>query len=102
MPKATCQNCDRTVLVVNVGGEQVMTDPELIMVVPARQRTVGAHEDGTGGITMSTRSTWARRIHADLCESYKSADERAKIQREQREYNRTHGRGKAPRRNHGL
>jgi hypothetical protein len=102
MPKATCQNCDRTVLVVNVGGEQVMTDPELIMVVAARERRVGPSDDGTGGMAMATRTTWARRIHGDLCETYKSAAAREKIQREQRDYNRRNGRPKAPRRNHGL
>lgn len=102
MPKATCQNCDRTVLVVNVGGQELTTDPELIMVVPARERPQSQRESGGGSIRMSTSATWARRIHADLCETYKQAAVREKIQREQREYNRRNGRGKAPRRNHGL
>lgn len=103
MAKTTCRNCERTVLMVRIAGEMVMTDPELISVVPATQKSAGDRADGTGGIRMSTATTWARRVHADLCESYKSQAARDKIAAEQREYNRRNGRAAAPlKRNHGL
>ncbi len=103
MAKATCQNCERTVLLVRISGELVMTDPELISVVTAKRRPAADRSDGSGGIQMATVTTWARRVHSDLCETYKNAAEREKIAAEQRAYNRKHGRtASPPKRNHGL
>jgi hypothetical protein len=52
---------------VDVGGELVATDPELIAVVPFERRGAGA-----GSIT-------ARRVHAERCDSYREEGRRLKI-----------------------
>lgn len=97
MAKTTCQNCDRTVVLVDIGDRQVMLDTEIISVVPAiTART------GSGGIRMSTRTTAARRLHAELCDAYRAQAQRAKIAIEQRAYNRKNGRPPAARKVRGL
>jgi hypothetical protein len=99
MPKNTCQSCNRTVMLVEIGGEMVATDPELINVVPATH----VQGDGSGGIRMSTRTTPARRIHAERCEDYQNQTRRDRIAADLRAYNDKNGRPpRAPRKNHGL
>lgn len=105
MAKNTCNNCQRTVVLVRIDGNLVATDPELIMVVPARQKipSSAAMERGTRempGIEMVPRQTFARRLHAEQCQSYQDAARRERIAAEQREYNRQHGH--TPRKNRGL
>lgn len=100
MAKTTCQNCDRTVVLVDIGDRQVMLDTEIISVVPAI-----ASCSGSGGVRMSTRTTPARRLHAELCDAYQAQAQRVKIAAEQRAYNRKNGRGTpvpAGRKNRGL
>lgn len=90
MAKTTCHNCERTVVVVGVGDRMVMLDTELISVIP-----VVRHRTSSGGPVMSTNPTtvYARRLHAELCDTYREQAQRAKLQAEQRAYNRKHGRG---------
>lgn len=102
MAKTTCQDCNRTVVLVDIGEQRLMVDPELIRVVPASQRPAALRSDGTGGIAMAHTSTWARRLHGELCLTYQAQAARDKIAREQRAYNRKNGRPAAPKRNHGL
>lgn len=99
MAKETCQDCKRTVLMVPVGGELVAADPEIINVIPA----VHVQGDGSGGVRMSARTTLARRLHAERCESYREADRKAALAAEMRAYNEKHGHPpRKPRRNQGL
>lgn len=102
MAKTTCQDCNRTVVIVGSGDRQLMVDPELIAVVTATHRAASARSDGSGGIAMSTCTTWARRVHGELCGTYQAQAAKEKIAREQRAYNRKNGRPSRPRRNQGL
>lgn len=103
MAKNTCRDCNRNVVMVRIGGNLVATDPELIMVVPARERTPSPRAEQSG-IVMASRQTFARRVHAERCADYKEQDRRDRLSAEMREYNRKHGgAGKASRnRNRGL
>lgn len=92
MARTTCQNCDRTVVLVDLGERQVMLDPEIITVVPAKHRQASARSDGSGSVSMSGASTFARRLHSEMCEAYQAQAQRARIAAEQRAYNRKHGR----------
>ena len=97
MSKSTCQSCERTVIMVPIDGELVAHDPEVIRVTPARQ----VRGDSGGGIRMGTKTTPARRLHGDLCDTYQEQARRDRIASDQRAFNKKHGR-LAPRRNHGL
>lgn len=99
MAKNTCRDCNRTIVLVRVGGELVATDPELINVVPAR------HVMGPSGgsVRMAESTTPARRLHAEKCQEYADSARRARLADEMREYNKQNGRPPAvPRRNRGL
>lgn len=69
--KSTCRRCNRTVIVVEVDGQKVEADPELLNVVPI---------DGAPAFVM------ARRAHADLCDTYQREAEKAKLREEQRKW----------------
>lgn len=74
--KSTCRKCNRTVVVLEIEGRKVETDPELINVVPL---------DGEPTFVM------ARRAHADLCERYQETARKERILAEQRAYNLKNG-----------
>lgn len=99
MPKSTCNRCNRNILLVRVGGDLVATDPELMSVIPATDRQPSPRSEQSR-IEMAHRQTFARRLHAERCDSYQEQDRRDRILAEQREYNRKNGR--SPRRNQGL
>jgi len=71
--KNTCRKCGRTVVVQEIDGAKVETDPELINVVPMKGPPV---------------FVLARRAHADLCQRYQIENEkraaRDKLRAEQR------------------
>lgn len=77
--KETCRRCSRTVHIVMVAGKLVAVDPEVIAVIPSGQcgETVAVKAPVTG-----------RRIHAELCEGYRQAEERERNRRELAAYNR--------------
>lgn len=56
--KATCQKCNRTVVIVTIAGAKTPTDPELISVVP---------------FEAPATSILARQLHAERCVQYQSA-----------------------------
>lgn len=60
--KQICRECNHTVYLVLVEGKRLITDPDLILVVPL------------GG----TVALQARRIHSEQCLRYKSEAERLK------------------------
>lgn len=98
MSKATCQACNRTVLLVTVGGEQVATDPELINVVRATQRS----GSGSGPrLRMAGSTELARRVHAERCTDYQEQARRALLQAEMRKFT-SNERSKTNRKNRGL
>ncbi len=70
--KSTCRKCNRTVIVLEVDGAKVETDPELINVIPL---------EGAPAFAM------ARRAHADLCERYQQDAARAKLREDLRKFN---------------
>lgn len=75
--KTLCGECSKPVQMIRVGGEMLAVDPEIMAVVATGQS--GARITG-------------RRVHADLCGTYKIAKERAaaaaKIKQELAAYNR--------------
>ena len=102
MPKTTCRDCNRTVVMVQLGENLVATEPELITVVTAREKPPSPSMS-LPRIEMATRQTFARRLHAELCAEHKERGRRDRLAAEQREYNRTNGTpARPPRRNHGL
>lgn len=96
MAKTTCQNCKRTVLMVDVGGELVATDPEVKQVITATHRP--GNEGGS--IRMANRITPARELHASRCEDYQNQERKQRLVEEMREFTRKQQR--SPKRNHGL
>jgi hypothetical protein len=62
--KATCRNCNRTVILAEIDGRKVDMDPELINVVPFNGKAI---------------AMLARRVHADMCQRYQIEAERAKL-----------------------
>lgn len=75
--KSTCGNCSRTVHMVTVGDDLVAVDPEVIRIV-----RVGTH----GGTMTGQLPINARRLHAELCETYQRDDRRAKTRLEIAEF----------------
>lgn len=69
--KSTCRKCNRTVIVLEIQGRKVETDPELINVVPL---------DGDPAFVM------ARRAHADLCERYQLDNQKQRLTEEKKRY----------------
>jgi hypothetical protein len=65
--KSTCRKCNRTVYVVQIAGELVTTDPELIAVV--------AFEG------VPTQQLLARRVHSEMCLRYVVEADRIKARR---------------------
>lgn len=61
--RATCQTCERTVHIAVIDGVRVALDAEVITIVPYAGDPVKVH---------------ARRVHAELCLSYKSENEKKK------------------------
>jgi hypothetical protein len=59
--RATCQTCGRTVHIVSIDGIRTALDAEVITIVPHAGEPMKIH---------------ARRVHAELCMSYKSERER--------------------------
>ncbi|SRR6266568_668912 len=101
MTKNTCRDCNRTVMLVAVGGESLAVDPELIAVVPARRTS----HDGGGQphIRMASSQTFARRIHAEQCQGYQEAAKKKRVQDEMRAFTKQQERaGRSARRNRGL
>lgn len=74
--KSTCRKCNRTVIVLEVDGRKVETDPELINVIPI---------DGDPAFAM------ARRAHADLCDRYQQEAAKARLREEARRFGRRRG-----------
>lgn len=73
--KTTCTTCKNTIYVVEINGQRVITDSELIAVVPdrgGRERTLIA----------------ARRLHAETCDRRRRDYEKAKLRAEQRAWER--------------
>ncbi len=62
--KTVCRKCTRTVHIVEIDGQRLELDPELVGVVEFEART--------------PKRILARRVHADLCLSYQSAAARLK------------------------
>lgn len=89
MAKTTCRDCNRTVVMVRVGGDLVATDPELITVVAARERSPAGRD--MPGIVMASRQTWARRVHAERCTEYREQARRERIAQEMREFSARNG-----------
>lgn len=89
--KQTCRACKRTVVMVEIAGDLIATESEVIQVVPAR-RTQGPE---SGGVRMAQSTTPARRLHAELCDRYVEDARRAKSLAELRAFNKRN-------RNHGL
>src|SRR5882762_2870700 len=98
MAKSTCQECHRTILMANIGGQLVATDTELISVVRVRQRT----GDGSDlpRLEMASKTDFARRVHAERCEDYQNQARRERLSAEMRAY--TANQKRSPRRNKGL
>jgi hypothetical protein len=65
--KSTCRRCNRTVIVIEIAGAKVETDPELINVIPL---------EGAPAFRL------ARRAHADLCPRYQIEAEKLKLRAE--------------------
>lgn len=63
--KATCPKCRRTVVVVEIDGAKIATDPELMTVVPFEVKP--------------SVKILARRSHDENCERYRVEEERRKI-----------------------
>lgn len=99
MPKTTCRDCNRNVLLVRVGGELVATDPELMSVVPAQNKMYQGSDSGSR-VVMGTKATYARRLHSERCSEYVEAARRDRIAADLRAFNKKNG--IAPRKNHGL
>lgn len=104
MAKTTCQKCDRNVLLVRVGGELIMTDPELIRVVPAKEVLDGGYGgDKIPRIRMAQSDTYARRLHAELCDSYREQSRKNRLAAEMRAFTARQDRaGRSARKNRGL
>lgn len=100
MAKATCQACNRTVLLVTIGGEQVATDPELISVIGATQRL----DSGDGGprLRMATATALARRVHAERCEDYQNQARRERLSAEMKQFTANQQASKNNKKNRGL
>jgi hypothetical protein len=98
MAKSTCQACSRTVLMINIGGQNIATDPELISVVRVTQR-MGDGND-VPRLEMASKTDFARRLHAERCEDYQNQARRERLAAEMRQY--TANQKRAPRRNKGL
>jgi len=70
--KSTCRDCQHTIQLVEVEGRRVVLDAEMLSVVP-----VGTSEP-----------VMARRVHAELCSTYKEQDAKRRLRDEMRDYNR--------------
>ena len=88
--KSTCLSCSRTVHMIPVDGAMVAVDPEVIRVI-----RVGAH----GGALAASESVNARRVHAELCDTYQRDSRRDAIRKELVAYNKLK---RAPYRKRGL
>lgn len=98
MPRSTCRDCNRNVILVRIGGELVATESELITVVPAERKSYqGDLQERT---VMASSTTYARRLHSERCSEYVEQARRERIAGEMREYNQRQGR--AARKNRGL
>lgn len=82
--KGRCAACGRAVHLVKVAGQLTYVDPEVIAFV----------ESGPRGETVDveTRIT-GRRVHAEMCDTYRIEDEKAAIKRQLVAYNKRNGRG---------
>lgn len=101
MAKATCPDCKRIVIMAEIGGTLVATDPELMTVVPARQRSSPSSD--LPSIRMAHTQTYARRVHAERCADYQEQARRDRIAADLRAFNRKHGiKPAAKARSHGL
>lgn len=96
MAKSACRACKRNVVMVEVNGDLVATDPEVLQGVQATY--VPGHSGS--GVRMSDRVIGIRRLHAEQCQSYQDQARRERIAAEMRAFNKKNGR--APRRNQGL
>lgn len=106
MAKNTCHNCKRTVVLVATGDGVIATDPELINVVPARETFHASSEQPK--IVMRGGPTFARRVHADMCEGYVEQARKERIRAEMLQFNqnqtapKAERAGRAARKNRGL
>jgi hypothetical protein len=79
----TCGTCSHPVQMVRVAGELVAVEPEITRFVAAgaNGRRVAAAE-----VTMGSR------VHSELCLTYKTQDDKAKLRQELADYNKRRGR----------
>lgn len=99
MAMSTCRDCDRMVMLVRIEGSLVATDIELMNVVPAQHIT----GPSGGSVRMGTAATPARRLHSELCETYRDQARKKRLQDEMRAFNQKNGQPpRAPRKNRGL
>lgn len=80
--KSTCTSCSRTVHMIPVDGSLVAVDPEIIRVI-----RVGRH----GGALAVSESVPARRLHAELCDTYQRDGRRDALRKELAAYNKLKG-----------
>ena len=76
--KAVCRECSRPVQLLKVDGSLVAVDPEVISFI----------RSGPQGEVISGPIATGRRVHAEMCTSYKLEAEREVRRRELAEYNR--------------
>lgn len=74
--KVMCHACRHPVQMVTLDGESIAVEPEIIKAISYPGRSGG-----------QASILAARRVHAELCDKYKSADEKAKLRAEMVEYN---------------
>ena len=77
--KTTCGKCSRAIQMVRVGGQLVAVDPEVIAVIPSGR---------LGEVVQVAAQMTGRRVHAEMCTSYKLETEREQHRRELADYNR--------------
>jgi hypothetical protein len=96
MAKSTCKDCNRMVVLAQVGGERLAFDPEIVTVLPGT-----LHRGGEGvSLRHAAETVPARRLHAERCDTYREADRKARISAEMRDFNKKQRSG--ARRNQGL
>lgn len=86
MAKTTCEDCHRTVFVVQTAAGPVTTDPELISVVTAKRRADTGAEIPGGAIRMSATTTFARRLHAERCTDYQEIARKERLSEQMRAF----------------
>lgn len=77
--KTVCSSCSRTVQMVRVGSGMVAVEAEVVRIVPAAA-------NGANRVVAETMP--GRRVHAEVCETYRIEDERQKIRKEMAQYNK--------------